>query len=407
MRLLVKNFGPIANDAGEYIHITPVTVLCGNQGSGKSTAAKLASVFLWMEKALVRGDFKESELTRYDRFRKRYCAFHGIQNYFKENSEISFEGDYYVFSYSKKHLAIKRKDTLTEYSRPQIMYVPAERNFMSAVEYAEKIKRLPSALSAMIEEYFNALKNATGKVPLPIEGFSVQYDKLNNVSWLVGGDFKVRVTEAASGFQSIIPLVLVSKYLSSKIINDKEEENERKEESVEERAALDSKIIKILSKNHLDEKVRESLLRQLNRSVRNKRFINIVEEPEQNLFPSSQRNVLYELLKINSSAKGNHLLFTTHSPYLINYLTLSIKAGEIKKDYSDKQEVKKVDEIIPQGCSLLSRDVSIYELSDTGTITTLKKYETIPSDNNYLNNSIEDTNNLFDKLLDIEELCQK
>lgn len=46
-------------------------------------------------------------------------------------------------------------------------------------------------------------------------------------------------------------------------------------------------------------------------------FINIVEEPEQNLFPVSQRNMLYSLLEFNNYSAENKLVITTHSPYII------------------------------------------------------------------------------------------
>ena len=64
-RIKIKNFGPIKEPKSvkdEWIDIKKVTVFTGNQGSGKSTVAKLISTFTWMEKVLTRGDFKEKEL---------------------------------------------------------------------------------------------------------------------------------------------------------------------------------------------------------------------------------------------------------------------------------------------------------------------------------------------------------
>ena len=51
-----------------WIEIKKVTMFIGNQGSGKSTVAKLISTFSWMEKVLTRGDYKEKEFTA-SRFR--------------------------------------------------------------------------------------------------------------------------------------------------------------------------------------------------------------------------------------------------------------------------------------------------------------------------------------------------
>lgn len=58
-QIKVKNFGPVregytGNDG--WIDIHKVTVFIGDQGSGKSTVAKLIATFVWLEKALIRGD---------------------------------------------------------------------------------------------------------------------------------------------------------------------------------------------------------------------------------------------------------------------------------------------------------------------------------------------------------------
>jgi len=61
-RIKIRNFGPIKNGFEAYegwIDIKKVTCFIGNQGSGKSTVAKLISTFTWIEKALVRGDYNK------------------------------------------------------------------------------------------------------------------------------------------------------------------------------------------------------------------------------------------------------------------------------------------------------------------------------------------------------------
>lgn len=80
----------------------------------------------------------------------------------------------------------------------------------------------------------------------------------------------------------------------------------------------------------LTPEVRQAYLRQISAKRKPVCFVNIVEEPEQNLFPSSQQGVLYELLKYANQAAGNKLILTTHSPDSINYLTLAVKANTLK-----------------------------------------------------------------------------
>jgi predicted ATPase len=132
-------------------------------------------------------------------------------------------------------------------------------------------------------------------------------------------------------------------------------------------------------------------------------FINIVEEPEQNLFPSSQKEILHSLLSFNNKSKENKLIITTHSPYLINHLTLAIKANQIATKATNEQK-EQLSKIVPSDAFVDAKHIAIYELNEqTGTISSLENYNGIPSDNNHLNRLLGETNTLFDALLDIEE----
>ena len=127
-------------------------------------------------------------------------------------------------------------------------------------------------------------------------------------------------------------------------------------------------------------------------------FVNIVEEPEQNLFPTSQGNMLYSLLKINNEIVDNKLIITTHSPYLVNYVSLAVEAGKLKQGVIAEKEGR-LNEIVP----INADDLAIYQLKEEdGTIKLLDSYEGIPSDENFLNNEIGRTNELFADLLDLQ-----
>lgn len=78
-------------------------------------------------------------------------------------------------------------------------------------------------------------------------------------------------------------------------------------------------------------------------------FINIVEEPEQNLFPVSQRNMLYSLLEFNNYSAENKLVITTHSPYIINDLSLAVKAKQVDTTMGvagTESDLKELDRIV-------------------------------------------------------------
>lgn len=125
-RIKIKNFGPLKETVSAmdgWIDIEKVTVFTGNQGSGKSTVAKLVSTFTWMEKVLTRGDFKEKEFTA-AKFKNKYCGYHRISNYFiKERTEISYEGDSYKHLYQTRRTYHRKKRRYIEQICPSSNHV--------------------------------------------------------------------------------------------------------------------------------------------------------------------------------------------------------------------------------------------------------------------------------------------
>lgn len=391
----IKDFGPI-KDTG-LIEVRPVTVFCGNQGTGKSTVAKLISMMSWIEKALVRKDVTTEDVKA--NFVENYCSYHYLEHYFNPDSFMEYTGDVLHLIYKKNAVKIELKD-LKSYQMPQIMYVPAERNLMVAIENAERISSLPPALVTMMEVYRKALTKLRTDLKLPVNGFAVHYDKKGKTTWITDGSFQIQVHEAASGLQSVIPLMMVTKFLMHQI-----EKGTTRDLSAEERERLQKEIADIIQDKSIDENVRKAILNTVNSRFRNDCFMNIVEEPEQNLFPTTQRQVVYELLDTLHKHEGNVLIMTTHSPYVLNDLTLAVKAGEIKKMAGKKTAVlKRLGEIVTLGSCLAEGELAVYQINDTdGVVTPLPLYEGIPDDNNFLNSSLEDSNLLFDQLLELED----
>ena len=114
--------------------------------------------------------------------------------------------------------------------------------------------------------------------------------------------------------------------------------------------------------------------------------------------------LLRSLLEFNTETPGNKLIFATHSPYLISYLSLLSQAASLKfKDLSEDHKLI-IDKIVPIRAAMPSDQMSLYELDEkTGTIKQLEDYEGIPSDENYLNKTLRKGNEYFDQLLDIED----
>jgi len=419
-RIKIKNFGPIKEGYQEndgWMDVKKVTVFIGNQGSGKSTVAKLISTFTWKEKAIEKRILKQDELSLYNGFLKQ-LAYQRIDKYINADSEIEFIGNAYSMKF-KDGVFIATKTSTNGYKLPKIMYVPAERSFLSVFDRPDKVKKLPLPVYTFNEEFDTAKHLYSDGLELPINKVHFEFDKFNKIAHIVGDEnsYKIRLSEASSGFQSIVPLYLVSKYLMDKIENKIEDETIQ-EESLEEQKKIDKQVKAILDDPELTEDIKQSYLRQLSANKKPSCFVNIVEEPEQNLFPSSQQKILNSLLEINNRNENNKLIMTTHSPYLINYLTLAVKAYNVfhKLDSltnadiirNELKVVEKISKIFSIKSLVSPSDWVVYELDETnGTIKKLDNYKGLPEDANLLNNSITEINNHFDSLREIEKSYAK
>ena len=97
-RIKIRNFGPIREGFTEnegWMDVKKVTVMIGDQGSGKSTAAKLISVFSWLEKNVVRKSISIEQINT-SVFRN-LCAAQELYEYFKQDTFLSFDS-YMVYT---------------------------------------------------------------------------------------------------------------------------------------------------------------------------------------------------------------------------------------------------------------------------------------------------------------------
>lgn len=407
-KIKIKNFGPIKDgyqDNGGWIDIKKVTVFIGNQGSGKSTVAKLISTFTWIEKALVRGDYNKKWFERKNKLKNQYLNYHRLENYFKINgidhSIIEYKGDAFNIIYENGSLFIEEVNNKS-YQLPQIMYVPAERNFITYVKTPKELKLSSASLKEFLTEFDNAKEDLKGLLKLPINNTEVEYDKLNDTLNLKGEGYKVKLTEASSGFQSLVPLYLVSNYLAHSV--KKQSESNKEPMSSEEMQRFKKGVEDIWSNDNLTDEQKRIALSVLSAKFNKTAFINIVEEPEQNLFPTSQQKMLFSLLEFNNINKGNKLIITTHSPYLINYLSLAVKANYLKSKIKDEAKKEKLNSIIPIKSTINSDDLAIYELNESdGSIKKLETQNGLPSDENELNERLDESNELFAQLLEIQQ----
>ncbi|MCF8309626.1 MAG: AAA family ATPase, partial [Bacteroidales bacterium] len=196
----------------------------------------------------------------------------------------------------------------------------------------------------------------------------------------------------------------VSKYLSDSVKNGKNKNNL----SVTQSVRMNNEIEAVLDDTTLTSKEREEKIRVIRAKYYSNTFVNIVEEPEQNLFPDSQWEMLKGLLEFNNQIERNKLIITTHSPFIINYLPIAIKTYLLKAKLSEDDKLNnELNEIYPLESSINPDNIAVYELDEKdGTIKKLEDYKGLPSDENYLNNKLEDVNDTYVKLLEFEDKCR-
>lgn len=353
-RLIIKSFGPVKD-----LDITfkKVTLFIGDQGTGKSCVAKLFSMFKWLEKVLTQKKYKLNYFEQYNRFLTMLCSYHRIESFVQNESYLKFESKLYVFVYSEGSFKISDKSVEVD-GLSKIMYVPAERSIVSVAENKTKLlKELPDSSETFSDEFVNAKKYFKSGYELPFEGLRFEYDSLNEVGWISGTGYKVRLINASSGIQSSLPMCMVSEYLSQ-MIADREEIKLSKEE----KDKLEKRVADIMQDDAISDSIKDMMIRQLSSANRYDCFINIVEEPELNLFPKSQMEVLRSLVAINASSDKNMLILTSHSPYSLAILNMLIMGSKVYEKAGEDVKAT-VENILPHVYHLHENEVAAYRLS--------------------------------------------
>lgn len=414
-KLRIKNCGPVTrglDSTDGFLNFGKYTLLIGDQGTGKSTVAKLFSICSWLEKSFFRGDYDISFFDAQD-FQELY---HNqlMDDSFNENTEFEYVGDSYHFLFKNLiFYAEINNNSINKYIRPKIMYIPSERNILSIVKNVEDLENLPPMLRLLRIRYLQASSNLNndGIFSLPLLGYKTILNTTNGETLVIEerSGKSVPLMCASSGLQSIVPSSIVTEYLSCqsqnnvlekiRLLNGKNLSNLKMSISdVVVRSELEQYITSGIAKS-----VSESSLKVLEKIAQKYTdgfFMNIVEEPEQNLFPESQVKNIDFLINATNRNEKNQLIMTTHSPYVLSYITLGAKAYELSKKNISSNEIEKV---IPLSSWIDGKECFVYQFND-GCIKSLPSYgRGLPSDNNMLNKSLGKVNDKFDLLLDLEE----
>lgn len=396
-KLIIKNFGPIKHID---ININKINVFMGPQSSGKSTIAKVISFCTWLDK-------QRNNDTVYKDAYRRLAVYHRLESYFTLDTEIIYYGENIVYIYKEVYLEeyiettkdylliwqgekdrVYNKGSLT--NNPKVIYIPAERNFVSSVPNLSDYAEDDDNLLDFVKSWYDAKRKYTKSTSLNILNLGVNYFSEDGVSDNIVLDSGKTLTLASSssGIQSIVPLFLLVNWLSKGIYENQKPyshiETKRLEELLENLSETTSKEIEVL---------RERLMSFVSgRIYTHTQFI--IEEPEQNLFPETQKELLYYLISSLNHGKNHDLVITTHSPYIL-YAINNCMLGYVVKDNisEDDNEIKSFNEawISPE-------TVSIWELRN-GEVACIQDKDSGLIKGNYfdkiMNNIIADFRNLL------------
>jgi predicted ATPase len=390
-RLIIENFGPI-NKVD--IDIKRFMLFIGTQASGKSTIAKLLAIFRNIE------IYVKDSLDSFDKEdQAKYFNYYSLTDYFQgDRTKFTYSNENYTIKYFNKKWEIiktekfslllqsekirvenairgvvesndrlkstsekEQKETFQKIydfnwknlfvMNSEQIYIPADRILVSMIKdvgFSFRSVALPGSLQEFgtkfefatkrIKEFAIDVLNITYKFE-ENKGHQIYYNDTNSIS----------LSDSASGIQALLPLQLVIEYLS----------------------------------NNSD-------------PIHHLTFI--VEEPELNLFPETQKNTLsYLLKKCNQKGRKDSLVITTHSPYILSCMNNLLFAYDIAKNNKSKDAVR---EIIKEDFWVNPDEFSAYSLNN-GTAESIFDLSERLISGNFLDSISEEINDERNLLMEL------
>ena len=329
-RLAIKNFGPIKDVALEF---NLFNIFIGDQGTGKSTLSKLyALLYNYAYYDIFDINTKGTHDINTLKF-FRYLELFGLTNYLHDNTEIVFNSQKFNFEFRGGVVKSKHPE-LYQFSFSEMPeklkdhflgldYIPAERAFASLLADAlfalnEFGTKLPTLFNRFGNKYFSVRKEKVRRDYMYLLGADFIHN--GGIDMIIIDDgLMLPLSDASTGLQNTMPMLVV----------------------------FDSVVEKIVPKEN---NTTNSLL--------------VIEEPELNLFPETQKKVI-NYITSNNLDNGNcktRLIINTHSPYVLTSLNNLMYAHKV-----GAKEPDKVSTIIPKEFWLNPEYVSAYRLLRDGT----------------------------------------
>lgn len=429
--LTISHVGPIKHIS---LELNRFNVFIGPQGCGKSTVAKIVSFCQWLEKDCLKHQMTshvDSEFVS-----RNLIDYHNMDGYFFDDSKFKFTSEATEIVYANGSLNVSRRDRFCTDPISKNAYIPAERNLIS-VPGIFSTKMPDNYILDFIDTWLNVrdkYRNGNKVALLDLNQF-YSYDEKNKRDVISSNsyDTEFQLSQVSSGLQSVTPLCVMIDYLTSWIYAHEEEKSADERKFLREAAAarliasrqgptnildlpdanktirssLDTLVMtmqKILENEESDNDVVEvKKLRQIVNTLASPSFSNIVvEEPELNLFPTTQIRLVYYLLsKIDHNR--DRLVLTTHSPYVLyafnNCMLAALASNEADLPADTITQISG----IPAAACVNPLNVSVWELADGGIRNdgTIQDEKGLIRDNYFdrvMNNIMVDFRNLLNFL---------
>ena len=228
------------------------------------------------------------------------------------------------------------------YKRPKVSYVPAERNMISLVSNWDRLETSYDNILDFKADFDIAKKFIKKEHDILGTGISYEYDEISGADAIVVNGVRLDLMNSSSGVQSLIPQFVHLHYLDKHIY--KAEKTEKEKTFSEKQLSnnllnvlyerifndVDEKdvygnpvIVHIEGKDYVfpNDKSAAKFKKSADKLLNTNHAEIFLEEPESNLFPPTQfqlMNMVVDML--NSKTHKNFFFIATHSPYVLSHL---------------------------------------------------------------------------------------
>jgi predicted ATP-dependent endonuclease of OLD family len=363
--LIIKNIGPLKEVD---IALSKINLIIGPQSTGKSCILKIASFCAWLEKIICLFQLSEGFLSKIT-IKDRLIKFHNLDGYFRDESFFSYETEVmkYSFSFKDNSTTFEWKEGRHKYKRSKISYIVAERNILSVVPNWFELKLSDNSVRNFMTEWQNA-RNYNGdreKLPILNTDIDYKYDKERGIDRIIlSNGNELSLLNASSGLQSLVPLFVFIDYIA--------------------KGFYDSHLMSVEDLNNNTAKYDHSDI--------------YLEEPEENLFPETQIDLVNWLAEILNGERNHTLFIATHSPYIMSAFNNLIQAGDIIEESPEKKA--EVEKIIGGNRAIKYNDVAAFAIAN-GSVHSIKDDELRLMSPSELDTVSDDISNIFNQLLEL------